>query len=56
MNNPDNALPLYIMVVIVGIMLGKGWRKFLDQVASAGKTAQDQTSTGSSATTGGTHG
>lgn len=58
MNNPDNALPLYLIVVIVGIMLGSAWRSFLTDVQAASKaagskaTAAPAVSTGSAGTTG----
>jgi hypothetical protein len=52
LSNPDTALPLYVLVVITGIMLGKGWRSFLTQVTASSQAAA-ATTTGSAAMTGG---
>lgn len=56
MDNPDNALPLYLLVVITGILLGPGWRPFLAAITTASQTAADTTTAGSAAVTGGQHG
>lgn len=48
LSNPDTALPLYLLVVIAGVMLGPGWRKFLAAVQQSSTTAA--TTAGSAAT------
>ena len=35
--NPDNALPLYIILVIVGFAFGKRWAGVRAAIANAGK-------------------
>lgn len=51
LDNPDTALPLYLLVVIAGIMLGKGWQSFLTTVTASSQAAA--TTAGSAAMTGG---
>jgi hypothetical protein len=36
MNNPDNALPLYIILIIVGFMFGGRWAAVRNAIATAG--------------------
>ena len=39
LQNPDNALLLYVMIVIVGFMFGKRWQGVRDAITTAGKAA-----------------
>lgn len=58
LSNPDTALPLYLMVVVAGILLGGKWQAFASAISTSGKTAGTITpavSHGSAATTGGQH-
>lgn len=48
MSNPDNALPLYLVVVIVGIMLGPAWSRFIKSLQTTGNAV----TSGSAAVTG----
>lgn len=43
LRNPDLAIPLYIMVVVSGILLSKKWRPFIDSITSAGNTVGSHT-------------
>lgn len=58
LSNPDTALPLYLFVVVAGILLGGKWQAFAAVISNSGKAATTHTTTvtgGSSAATGGQH-
>jgi hypothetical protein len=42
LSNPDNALPLYIVLVILGFMLGKRWAGVRSTLTGAGAVAQSK--------------
>lgn len=54
LSNPDTALPLYLLVVISGILLGSAWHGFIAAITTTGTTVETTTA-GSAAMTGGTH-
>jgi hypothetical protein len=45
LRNPDTALPLYIMLIIVGFMFGGRWAGVRAAIATAGNTAQTKAAT-----------
>lgn len=57
LSNPDTALPLYLFVVVAGILLGGKWQAFAAVIANSGTAATTHTAVtgGSSAATGGQH-
>jgi len=42
LRNPDNALPLYIMLVVVGLVLGKRWASVRAAIMSAGSKVKEE--------------
>jgi len=46
LQNPDNALWLYIVLLVVGFMFGKRWQGVRDALAAAGQAGQAKVTTG----------
>ena len=42
LRNPDTALTLYVVLVVVGLMLGRRWAPIRNAIASAGSAGTEK--------------
>lgn len=45
LSNPDNALPLYVAIIILGLMLGKRWEGIRTAITTAGQKGKTKAAT-----------